>query len=147
MSLLSPLGPLTVFEDGGDIIALEWGRGMPGDAKSAVLNQAKDQLDAYFDRRLEAFDLPLKPAGTDFQQLVWRQMTLIPRGATQTYGEIAKSLGSGARSVGTACGRNPIPIIIPCHRILSATGLGGYSGSGGLETKKFLLRLEGISAH
>ena len=120
---------------------------MPGDAKSAVLNQAKDQLDAYFDRRLEAFDLPLKPAGTDFQQLVWRQMTMIPRGATRTYGEIAKSLDSGARPVGTACGRNPVPIIIPCHRILSATGLGGYSGSGGLETKKFLLRLEGISAH
>ena len=73
-------------------------------------------------------------------------MLRIPRGETRTYGDIAKSLDSGARPVGTACGKNPIPIIIPCHRVVAASDLGGYSGLGGLETKKFLLRLEGFSA-
>ena len=154
LSLHSPLGPLTVFERAGTLIALEWGwapdcggAGEAVDAAAAVLREAGDQLDAYFDGRLDAFNLPLDPAGTDFQKRVWRQMSSIPKGETRTYGEIAIALNSAARPVGGACGRNPIPIIIPCHRVLASVGLGGYSGSGGLDTKKFLLRLEGLSAH
>jgi len=76
---------------------------------------------------------------------VWRAMQQIPAGKTKSYGEVARAIASSPRAVGTACGRNPIPIVIPCHRIVAAGGaLGGYSGQGGAETKRFLLRLEGF---
>jgi len=142
LSFHSPLGPLTLFEEDGAIIVLEWGRG-PEDESSPLLNEAKKQLDAYFDRKLTTFDLPLAPPGTDFQNRVWQSMRKIPYGETRTYGDLAQDISSGARPVGTACGRNPIPIIIPCHRVVASTGLGGYTGQGGLETKTYLLKLEG----
>src|SRR5690606_21932567 len=92
---------------------------------------------------------PLAPAGSPFEQKVWAAMQRIPYGTTQRYGEIARLVGGVPRAVGVACGRNPIPIIIPCHRIIgtSASGnrLGGYSGRGGAETKQFLLGLEGAA--
>ena len=104
----------------------------------------KRQLNAYFDGVLKRFDLPLEPNGTPFQKKVWKQMLKIPYGRTVTYGHIAERLGSGARPVGTACGRNPLPILIPCHRVMGANGaLGGYSGEGGLVTKKALMLIEG----
>src|SRR5690606_13127856 len=82
--------------------------------------------------------------GTDFERRVWRAMIAIPQGRTQTYGEVARMLGSTPRAVGGACGANPIPLVIPCHRIVGAGGaLGGYSGGRGAETKRFLLELEG----
>ncbi len=110
---------------------------------------AREQLRAYFAGERKTFDLNLKPGGTEFQLQVLEELEKIPYGTTASYGDIAKRIGRprAVRAVGAANGRNPIPIIIPCHRILSANGLGGYSGSGGLETKKFLLRLEGLSAH
>jgi len=144
ISFHSPIGPLTLFEDEGAIIVLEWGRA-PDDEPSKLLKEAKNQMDAYFDRKLSSFDLPLAPPGTDFQKRVWDVMVKIPYGKTQTYGDLATAISSGPRPVGTACGRNPIPIIIPCHRVVSSTGLGGYSGQGGLDTKNFLLTLEGYS--
>ncbi|MBM3564987.1 MAG: methylated-DNA--[protein]-cysteine S-methyltransferase [Alphaproteobacteria bacterium] len=141
----SPLGDLTIFEDGGAIVSLDFGRAPNGkDSPSALLKRAAKQLDDYFDGRRKAFDLPLKPAGTPFQKRVWARLAAIPSGQTATYGAIAARLKSGARAVGTACGANPIPILIPCHRVLGAGGrMGGYSGEGGVATKRRLLEHEG----
>jgi methylated-DNA-[protein]-cysteine S-methyltransferase len=108
-----------------------------------LLGEAARQLDAYFAGRLTRFDLALAPTGSPFEQLVWTAMRAIPYGETRCYGELAAAVGSAPRAVGRACGRNPIPIVIPCHRVLARTGLGGYSGAGGLTTKRRLLMLEG----
>jgi len=148
ISLHSPVGDLTVHEQDGAIVALEWGwvpDDIPGRPEpTALLRAAVDQLNDYFDATRGDFDLPLAPRGTPFQQSVWRAMCAIPAGQTRTYGELARDLTSAAQPVGTACGANPIPIIIPCHRIVAANGMGGYSGDGGVETKAQLLRLEGV---
>ncbi|GAB6052443.1 methylated-DNA--[protein]-cysteine S-methyltransferase [Magnetospira thiophila] len=144
LSLHSPVGPLTLFEENGFLVALEWGRAPEADAASPVLDEAKRQLDAYFDGDLQVFDLPLLPQGTPFQQRVWAEMKLIPFGELRTYGDLARVTGSGPRAIGGACGRNPLPILIPCHRVTGANGaLTGYSGGEGLETKRRLLALEG----
>lgn len=143
----SPVGPLTLFEEDGAIIAVEWGWPPETDEPPApVLERAREQLDAYFDGKLHAFDLPLAPMGTAFQQKVWQALSRIPFGATRSYGELAAELGTAPRALGGACGRNPLPILIPCHRVLAANrAMGGYSGMDGTDTKRFLLRLEGIS--
>ncbi|WP_340148583.1 methylated-DNA--[protein]-cysteine S-methyltransferase [uncultured Sneathiella sp.] len=149
LSLHSPVGDLTVTEENGVIISLDWGW-VPAEWQSTtpLLDRAVDQLNRYFDGEIGDFDLPLDPPGTDFQKKVWSEMLKIPAGQTKSYGEIAKILNSAAQPVGTACGANPIPIIIPCHRILAAGGkMGGYSGLGGLETKTALLRLEKALPH
>ncbi|MCP3678709.1 MAG: methylated-DNA--[protein]-cysteine S-methyltransferase [Deltaproteobacteria bacterium] len=116
-----------------------------------VLQEAAASLRYYFEGRTVEFSLPLAPSGTPFQRSVWRLLTTIPYGETKSYGWIAEQLGmrSGARAVGGACGSNPIPIIIPCHRVIASNGaIGGYSGGGigeGLSTKKRLLALEGVT--
>ncbi|MCB2099710.1 MAG: methylated-DNA--[protein]-cysteine S-methyltransferase [Rhodobacterales bacterium] len=139
----SPLGPLTLFEESGALTVVEFGRG-PDKDDTPLLRAAEDQLHAYFDGRLETFDLPLDPPGSEFQKAVCRAMLAIPYGQTRTYGDLARDLGSVARAVGGACGRNPIPIIIPCHRVLGAGGrMTGFSGGTGVDTKRALLRLEG----
>jgi len=143
LSLHSPVGDLSLSQDEDAIVALDWGWGRD-QTPTPLLKEAVKQLNAYFDGKLTDFDLPLAPFGTAFQKRVWQQMCKIPYGKTRTYGKVAGKLKSGARPVGTACGRNPIPIIIPCHRILGTATLGGYSGAGGLETKVALLRLEGV---
>ena len=107
-----------------------------------MLRRARAQLDAYFDGELTAFDLPLAPAGTAYQRRVWQALCAIPYGETRCYGDIARLAGGSARSVGQANGRNPIPIIIPCHRVVAAGHLGGYSGGDGIATKRALLDLE-----
>lgn len=143
LSMHSPVGDLTISEDDGAIVSLDWGWGAL-QTETPLLREAKRQLDRYFDGDLERFDLPLRPYGTVFRKQVWDAMLRIPYGSTETYGKIAAAVGSPARAVGGACGANPVPIIIPCHRVLGANGgLGGYSGEGGTETKVFLLRLEG----
>lgn len=143
LSLHSPVGELTLFEEAGALVALEWGRAQSGDA-TALLDEAAGQLHDYFDGRRQQFDLPLDPSGTAFDQRVWAQMCLIGHGQTRSYGDIATSLGTSARAVGAACGRNPLPILIPCHRVLATGGrIGGYSGGGSLATKRALLVLEG----
>lgn len=139
----SPIGPLTLSEEDGVIVSLDWGW-PPDSEETPLLLRARDQLEEYFDGRRRAFDLPLAPFGTAFQKRVWQALAAIPFGATRTYGDVAAELGTAARALGSACGRNPIPIIIPCHRVLATNGgLGGYSGMDGVETKQFLLRLEG----
>lgn len=143
LSMHSPIGDLAISEEDGAIVSLDWGWGRDSKA-TPLLKEAKRQLEAYFDGKLETFDLPLKPSGSDFQKQVWKAMLKIPYGKTKTYGEIATKIGGAARAVGAACGSNRIPLIIPCHRVLAAgSGLGGYSGSGGVKTKTALLRLEG----
>jgi methylated-DNA-[protein]-cysteine S-methyltransferase len=112
---------------------------------TTVLQEVGTQLQAYFKRQLQRFDLPLDPQGTPFQQAVWRQLLAIPYGQTTTYGAIARELGQPAamRAVGAANGANPIPIIIPCHRVIGSDGtLVGYGG--GLPAKEWLLALEGV---
>ncbi len=110
---------------------------------SAILAKAAKQLQEYFDGRRRHFDLPLEPRGTPFQRSVWRELQKIPYGETITYGEIAARLGKPAavRAVGASNGCNPIPIVIPCHRVIGANGsLVGFGG--GLDKKRYLLRLE-----
>lgn len=140
-SIDSPLGRLSVAECDGAVSALHW-TGPQVAPETPVLREAVAQLEAYFAGRLRDFDLPLAPAGSAFQQQVFAAMSAIPYGTTRTYGDLAKDLDGFAQAVGQACGANPIPVIIPCHRVLAAGGLGGYSGDGGLETKIALLKLE-----
>lgn len=141
LSLHSPIGDLTVSEDTGRIVALDWGWGRD-QTETLLLLRARDQLDAYFDGEPMAFDLPLAPAGTGYRQRVWAALCRIPHGTVRTYAEIAREAGGSARSVGGANATNPIPILIPCHRVVAAGGIGGYSGGDGLETKRALLHLE-----
>lgn len=141
LSLHTPLGDLTVSEEGGAIVAIDWGWGRD-QTETALLCRARAQLEAYFDGTSTRFDLPLAPAGTPYRRRVWAALCEIPPGATRTYGEIARVAGGSARSVGQANGANPIPVIIPCHRVVAGSGLGGYSGGDGLDTKRFLLQLE-----
>lgn len=146
LTVPSPVGALTLFEHGGAITHLLWATGsrIRNGRPTPLLAAARQQLREYFAGRLERFHLPLAPAGTDFQRRVWDAISQIPHGETETYGALAKRLGSAARAVGAACGANPIPIIIPCHRVMGAGGrLNGYSGRGGLATKTRLLQLEG----
>lgn len=146
LSLHSPVGELTLFEHDGRIVALEWGW-VEDQEPTPVLEEARRQLEEYFSGDRQAFDLPLDPAGgTAFQGRVWAAMRAIPFGTVRTYADLAAEVGSSARAVGTACGRNPLPILIPCHRVVGAGGrLGGYSGWEGTDTKKRLLALEGTA--
>lgn len=116
-------------------------------APSALAEEAKRQVEAYLEGRLVKFDLPLSYEGSDYARSIWEALLRIPYGETRRYGHLSALLGgesggSDARAVGTACGQNPIAIIIPCHRVVGATALGGYSGDLGLTAKRFLLDLE-----
>jgi len=127
------------------IVALDWVRPQRDD-DHPVLRAALQQLSAYFAGNRRDFDLPLAPQGSDFQKTFCQALCDIPYGETRTYGDLAKDLNRPAQAIGQACGANPIAILIPCHRVLSATGLGGYSGAGGVETKVKLLQLEGAGS-
>jgi methylated-DNA-[protein]-cysteine S-methyltransferase len=142
LSISSPIGKLVIDDQDGAITAIRWADERESNG-SPLLAEAARQLDAYFAGRLSHFDLPLRPAGSGFERRVWSAMEKIPYGKTRSYGELAAGIGSAPRAVGGACGKNPIPIVIPCHRVLAKAGLGGYSGSGGLKTKQALLTLEG----
>jgi len=157
-SIGSPIGDLLAVSDGTALVRLH----LPGEhhtprpgphrpdpswrsGPDAVIDAAAEQLTAYFAGDLRSFDLPLAPAGTAFQQQVWTALRSIPYGATASYREIAEAVGNPAatRAVGTANARNPLPIIVACHRVIGADGsLTGYAG--GLDTKRYLLRLEGV---
>jgi methylated-DNA-[protein]-cysteine S-methyltransferase len=163
----TPVGPLRLVGDGSALTAIDFLGEMPtgvGEAASVrnaalridtrvlddqadgdpLLRDAAAQLAAYFRRELEEFDLPVVPSGTPFQLRVWEQLRAIPYGSTATYGQVAAALGltgHGARAVGTANGRNPVPVVVPCHRVVGSSGsLTGYGG--GLHRKQLLLELE-----
>lgn len=142
LSLHSPVGDLTVSALDDAIVALDWGWS-PMQTPSLLLERARHWLNGFFDGDTGTPGLPMRPSGTDFQKRVWSAMSAIPSGHTRTYGDLAKDLHSAAQAVGNACGANPIPILIPCHRVVGAGGLGGFSGGDGLPTKTALLRLEG----
>ena len=145
LSFHSPVGDLTVSEEGGALVSVDWGWGRDQE-ETSLLRKARKQIDAYLDGKRQGFDLPLRPIGTAFQLRVWKAMQKIPFGKVHAYGALAKRIKSGPRPVGTACGANPLPIIIPCHRVILANGgVGGYSGEGGLDTKRTLLALEGYN--
>ena len=134
-------GTLVLTEKAGAISQVRWGRAN-SESSSDLLNKAALQLREYDTGTREVFELPLHVKGSDFQRAVCDQIYAIPFGETVTYGEIAKRLGARPQAVGGACGANPIPIIIPCHRGMGAKGLTGFSGAGGIETKVELLRHE-----
>lgn len=144
----TPVGALRVAAGDGAVTRVSWSDGPapPADASApaeGVLMEARAQIEAWFAGAIDRFSLPLAPGGTEFQRRVWRALAAIPRGETRTYGEIAAATNSAARAVGGACGANPIPVIVPCHRVVAAGGgLGGWSGGGGLETKRRLLAFE-----
>ena len=151
----SPIGPLTLIARDGRLtgVLMESMRHEPdaatlGDAvpidSEPVLAAAADQLDAYFRGELTSFDVPLKLDGTPFQQTVWSELRDIPYGETLSYGELARRVGSVARAVGMANGANPLPIVVPCHRVIGSDGsLTGFGG--GLAVKRALLELEGAA--
>jgi methylated-DNA-[protein]-cysteine S-methyltransferase len=142
--LSSPFGPLTLTEASGLIVRLNWG-GTPDTAPTPLLAEAGRQLADYFSGTRTAFDLPVE-TGTGFRGALLRALLAIPHGQTRTYGDLARELSASAQAVGKACGSNRVPIIIPCHRVLAAGGLGGFSAPGGVETKIALLRHEGAVA-
>ena len=151
--LASPLGDLTVVAKDGAVthVLMDAAKhrpdaselGTPGDPREEPLAAAATQLDAYFAGRLRTFDLPLAPHGEDFQHRVWALLRTIPYGETRTYGDLAIALGDRnlAQAVGAANGRNPLAVVVPCHRVIGADGaLVGYAG--GLARKRHLLALE-----
>lgn len=149
----SPIGQLTLITDGTALTGVymeehkhaptERGPERTGSAVPPVLDEAVRQLTAYFAGERTSFDLPVAAQGTDFQQRVWALLPTIPYGETATYGDLAKTLGNpgASRAVGLANGRNPVSIVVPCHRVVGASGaLTGYGG--GIERKQALLALE-----
>ena len=140
----SPMGPLTLFAEDGYLTALVFGD-YGGYDHLPLFEEARRQLEEYFAGARQNFDLPLDPGGTDFQRRVWRALMDIPYGKTISYRDLARRVNCprGYQAVGQANGKNPLPILIPCHRVIGADGsLGGYSA--GLDRKRFLLELEGI---
>lgn len=140
-----PLGRLVLTEEAGAISRLEWSDAEVADNGSPMLDEACRQLGEYFAGERRAFDLPVafRPG---LVGEVMRAMLAIPYGETRTYGDLSKAIGAPAQAVGQACGANPVPVIVPCHRVLSATGLGGFSAPGGVETKVALLKHEGAAS-
>ncbi len=145
----SPVGRL-VLESDGDVLVTIW---LPSQARRPsgsthdvppVLKETASQLEEYFAGTRRDFDVPMALDGTEFQRAVWRELTRIPYGETISYGELARRVGrpNGPRAVGQANGKNPIPIIVPCHRVVASNGIGGYGG--GLPMKRALLAVEGV---
>ncbi len=151
MIIDSPVGRLSIAEAGGAVVRIAWSDHEAGEpqaqpGETPLLARAAQQLSEYFAGTRRIFDLPLDPAGTPFQRRVWTEMARIPFGAMESYGALAREVGSVARAVGGACGANPIPIVIPCHRVVAEGGaLGGFSGGTGPATKRALLELEGVA--
>jgi methylated-DNA-[protein]-cysteine S-methyltransferase len=142
----SPIGPLTAVREDDVLIGLTMGPADPeglGPRDDAAFADIRAQLDEYFAGTRTSFDLPLHATGNPLQRAVWQLIAAIPYGATRTYGDLARDLGDRtlAQAVGAACGRNPLPVVVPCHRVVGADGsLVGFGG--GLDRKRFLLDLE-----
>ena len=155
MKVASPVGELTLVASSVGLVAVLWPQEPPGrvplasasyDETDPTLQRAAAQLAEYFAGSRRDFDLPLDPQGTTFQKAVWQGLRRIPYGTTRSYGQLAQELGNptASRAVGAANGRNPLSIIVPCHRVIGANGtLTGFAG--GLEAKRLLLQLEGVS--
>ena len=145
----SPIGPIGVRTYMGSVSGVEFldRRSKPFVSDDPFATEVTRQLQDYFSGVASLFSLPLSMSGSDFQQRVWRVLSKIKPGHVRTYGDIATELHTSARAVGNACRRNPIPIIIPCHRVISVSGIGGFSGATKgrhLDIKRWLLAHEGI---
>jgi methylated-DNA-[protein]-cysteine S-methyltransferase len=148
LTIDSPLGPVTLSAEGDDIVGLAIGIRHADSESTPLLERAKTQLGEYFSHTRTTFELPLHVSGTAFQEAIWDTLQSIPHGQTLSYQALGEKAGRGnaPRAVGGAVGRNPIPILIPCHRILASDGrITGYSGGEGIPTKAKLLDLEGIT--
>jgi methylated-DNA-[protein]-cysteine S-methyltransferase len=146
-TISSPVGKISLLANESSLLSLKWGEEVTvkHSESNSIIEKAESQLEEYFSGKRFAFDIPLAPQGTAFQQLVWQQLLKISYGERMTYGEQARLLErpKAARAVGAANGKNPIGIIIPCHRVIGATGhLTGFAG--GLRVKQQLLELEGF---
>ena len=140
ISFVSLLGPITIFEEGGKIISLLFSYSEHSDS-SPLLEKAKEEIEEYFQGKRKTFDLPLDAKGTEYQKRVWKELLDIRYGETLSYGEIGDRIGTKAyRAIGNACGKNPIPILIPCHRVVGKDNIGGFSL--GLDLKRKLLDIE-----
>ncbi|QUJ69893.1 methylated-DNA--[protein]-cysteine S-methyltransferase (plasmid) [Photobacterium sp. GJ3] len=143
----TPIGWLAVVADASAILTIEFdATEKPEDMDNAITQAGVQQLTEYFAGQRTTFDLPLNMAGTDFQQEVWQTLTAVPFGVTCSYADIASRIArpKAVRAVGAANGRNPIPIVVPCHRIIGSSGtLTGYAG--GLDKKQWLLAHEGLT--
>ena len=145
--LLMPFGILGVVTEGEHLTQIDF---LPGEtpllqAQTPLAQEVCAQLQAYTADPNFRFDLPLQPLGTPYQNRVWQALLEIPSGQTETYGVLAEQLGSASRAVGQACGANPIPVIIPCHRVLARAGLGGFmnhAAGSPLQIKRWLLEHE-----
>ena len=134
----TPVGTLSITEKNGKICTLDWAEGnMP--------EEMKFKLSEYFNKSRQVFDFECDVDGTEFQKKVWKALLNIPYGTTKTYKEIAEEVGSHPRAIGGAVGANPVPILIPCHRVIGSSGkMTGFSAGDGISTKEILLKLEGI---
>ena len=143
----SPLGMLEITEEDGALVSILFVSSStpPTPPSTPLLSKAKKEMEEYFRGERSSFTLPLSPKGTPFQKKVWEITSTIGYGEMKSYGEIAEIMGSKAyRAIGSALGANPLPIVIPCHRVKAKASIGGYSG--GLDNKRILLSIEGIKA-
>lgn len=148
--IAAPFGQISVSVQGDLLIGIDFVTGPRAECipHNPVLREAARQLARYFESSAARFDLPLRLNGTAYRERVWQALVDIPAGSSETYGSLARRLGSGARAIAAACRANAFPIIIPCHRVVAVQGLGGYCGqiSGPfLEIKHWLLRHEGCA--
>lgn len=148
LTMNTPIGPLQLLAENGALVAIKFpgqhSQSTAANEEDETLSSAKQQLEAYFSGQRRKFDLPLAASGTAFQKQVWKALVAIPYGQLRSYRDIADSIGKtrAVRAVGAANGRNPLPIVVPCHRVIGSDGsLTGFAG--GIETKRLLLQLEG----
>ncbi|MDH5180851.1 MAG: methylated-DNA--[protein]-cysteine S-methyltransferase [Gammaproteobacteria bacterium] len=145
-SMSSPIGRLDIHLEDDVVVAIDIQTDADATENKRVNHPVLQQLQAYFAGGQSRVDIPIRLSGTPFQLKVWREMQKIPAGKTVSYADIAKRLGSSPRAVGNACRANPIPVIVPCHRVVAKNGLGGYAGSTSgvqIDIKKWLLTHEG----
>ncbi len=147
--LNTPVGRIGILSGDGKLRGIDFltGSSPEKEAEDPLARQVLDQLSAYFNDPRRPFALPLELEGTEFQRAVWKQLCRIKPGTVRTYGDIARVLHSSPRAVGNACRANPVPIIVPCHRVVSSQGIGGYGGKRSgtrLEKKRRLLSHEGV---
>jgi len=151
LTLTTPVGPLTLAAEGGALVAIRFGAGGPTAVLDPILARAARELEEYFAGDRTRFTVPLRfpPGASAFRLRVWEALGRIPYGAVRTYGELARALGTSPRAVGGACRANPLPIVVPCHRVVARSGLGGYAGDwergAAGSVKRRLLELEARS--
>ncbi len=139
------LGNIKIVSKKEEVVSIDFTEHKIKHSNSLILNKSKNQIEDYLSGRRTIFDILINPHGTNFQKKVWKQLSLIPYGITISYLKLSVLLKTSPRAIGNACGKNPILIVIPCHRVISNKGaLTGFSAIGGVNTKKRLLKIEKI---